>query len=222
MLIFVFLTEFKKFKGFGIEGELLDQKIGAADRLLTESRDLAAPMAEMLISTVAGAGRWGSGMSRAKKYELIQRVTSELERSGVTDAQLKQAQQEWHFYNLFDLSSPIIDGVIDRLQEHLKQCDGKLNDLPKPITIDAEYQKIQEARNEVGEELGKIRSLHSLKDQTNVAGAIRSAVKNSVVLTDSEKEEILDMHREELLDAEYYAQHKEFRRLDVWLSGAEE
>jgi hypothetical protein len=41
-LIFVFLPEFKKFKGLGIEAELLNRKIAEADLLLAQLREMAA------------------------------------------------------------------------------------------------------------------------------------------------------------------------------------
>ena len=55
-LVFVFLQGFKRFKGFGLEAELLEQKIEEADRLLTQLRRLAVPMAELLFTTTARLG----------------------------------------------------------------------------------------------------------------------------------------------------------------------
>jgi len=87
-LIFAFLPEFKKFKGLGIEAELLDKKIEETDKLLKQLRDITAPIAEMLISSTARAGRWGSGMPRSQRYELMQKIESELKKCGVEDSQL--------------------------------------------------------------------------------------------------------------------------------------
>lgn len=70
-LIFAFLPEFKKFKGLGIEAELLDKKIEETDKLLKQLRDITTPIAEMLIASTARAGRWGASMPRSQKYELM-------------------------------------------------------------------------------------------------------------------------------------------------------
>jgi len=219
-LIFVFLPEFKRFKGLGIEAELLDRKLEEADKLLSQLRDLATPIAEMLLSSVARSGRWDSAMPRAQKRELLQRIEGELRRCGVTEEQLEQAKVDWHYYNLHDLSSPIIKDVIDKLQEHFRERDNAINTVPTPITPDkrGEYDRLVAHRNEVSQERERLRALYALKDKTGIADVIRSAIKNSTVLTPSEKTELFDRHREALLDVEYYAMHKEFRRLTVWLT----
>lgn len=222
-LIFVFLPEFKKFKGLGIEAELLDRKLEEADRLLSQLRDLATPLAEMLFSNVARTGRWGSGMPRSQKYELIRRIENELRRCGVSDSQIDQAKQDWHFYNLHDLSSPVIAGIVKKLKEHVSVRDEKLGAIKQPITPErrTEFDGALEFRNQAISERERASALYSLKEKAVVGDKIRQFINDSEVLEPAEKQELFETHKEELKDIDYYAKHKEFRRLEEWLSGEE-
>lgn len=223
VLIFVFLREFKSFKGLGIQAELLDRKLEEADELLSQLRDLAVPIAEMLFSTTVRGGRWSSAMPRKQIYDLILRMEQELRKCGVTEAQLDQAKTDWHLYNQSDLRRPIIAAVHEKLQPHVAQRDKALNSFPGSITPDKrdDYDQLLQARGVALHECEELKALYSLEDGTVVAQAIRTAIQESSVLSDEEKNSLLDSQSEALKDVEHYAKYKEFRRLEVWLNQEE-
>lgn len=219
-LIFAFLPEFKKFKGLGIEAELLDKKIEETDKLLKQLRDITAPIAEMLVSSTARAGRLGSGMPRSQKYELMQRIESELKRCGVEESQLEKAKEDWHFYNTFDLASPIFEKINDKLRPIQQERVKAFNQFKQPITPEKseEHKKLIENRNEVSKEIADLRDLRKIKNQERLAEQIRNSVSNSAALTDDEKATLAKEIDEELRDLEHYIKYKEFRRLSVWFA----
>lgn len=217
-LIFAFLPEFKKFKGLGIEAELLDKKIEETDKLLKQLRDITSPIAEMLFSSTARAGRWSSGMPRSQKYELMQRIESELKKCGVEDSQLEKAKQDWHFYNTFDLASPIFQKINQKLRPIQQEREKVLNQFKQPITPEKmeEHKKLIEHRNEVSKEIADLSDLIQIKNQGRLAEQIRESISNSAALTDDDKTTLNKDIDEELRDLEHYIKHKEFRRLSVW------
>jgi hypothetical protein len=217
-LIFAFLPEFKKFKGLGIEAELLDKKIEETDKLLKQLRDITAPIAEMLISSTARAGRWGSGMPRSQRYELMQKIESELKKCGVEDSQLEKFKQDWHFYNTFDLASHIFEKINEKLRIIQQEREKTLNQFKQPITPEKmdEHNQLIEHRNEVGKEIAGLRDLRQIKNQERLAEQIRELISNSVALTDDDKASLNNEIDEEIRDLEHYIKHKEFRRLSVW------
>lgn len=217
-LIFAFLPEFKKFKGLGIEAELLDRKIEETDRLLKQLRDITTPIAEMLISSTARAGRWNSGMPRSQKYELMQRIESELKKCGVEDSQLEQAKEDWHYYNIFDLASPVFEKIIEKLRLIQQEKDKALNQFKQPVTSETmeEHNKLIEYRNEVSNEIAALRGLRQLKNQNRLVEQIRESISNSAALNDDEKANLTKELDEDLRDLEHYIKYKEFRRLSVW------
>ncbi|QDF74341.1 MULTISPECIES: hypothetical protein [Shewanella] len=219
-LIFAFLPEFKKFKGLGIEAELLDKKIEETEHLLKQLRDITAPISEMLISSTARAGRWEAGLPRSQKYELIQRIESELKKCGVEAAQLERAKADWHFYNIFDLASPIFERITKKLQPIQQEREKTLGEFKQPITPDRmdEYNRLIKHRNEVSKEIADLRDLWQIKKQDNLATLILESISNSGSLSEVEKSSLIHELEEEIRDLEHYIKHKEFRRLSVWFA----
>lgn len=219
-LIFAFLPEFKKFKGLGIEAELLDKKIEETDRLLKQLRDITAPIAEMLISSTARAGRWGSGIPRSQKYALMQRIESELKRCGVEESQLEQAKKDWHYYNIFDLATPIFEKIMEKLRAIQQEREKALREFNQPITPERmdEHKRLIEHRNKVSKEISDLRDLRQIKSQDRLVEQILRAISNSGSLSGEEKTTLTNDLDEELSDLGHYIKHKEFRRLSVWFA----
>lgn len=219
-LIFAFLPEFKKFKGLGIEAELLDKKIEEADILLSQLRDISIPIAEMLLSSTARMGRWDSGMPRHKKHDLVQRIERELRKVGVSDTQLEQAKEDWHYYNIIDLSRPVFKSITEALQPHLKERENALSQFPQPITPErkSEYEQLIENRNIALKEIQDLRNIQQLKNQSELPTLLTESVSNSNLLSSDEKNSLASNIEEKTQDIDHYVKHKEFRRLSVWLS----
>lgn len=219
-LIFVFLPEFKKFKGLGIEAELLDNKIKEADEILSKLRNLLIPMSEMLISTTARMGRWGTIMPRRQKYALIQRIEDELKNCGVKLEQLEAAKHDWYRLNIFDMVTPITNKINDILKKKHSSLEQELRNIKSPTQPDNQkYLKIIEDRKIIFQEQQVIKNICQDKDLSGAATKIKNYMSGSKALIDEEKRILLQSVKEELLDVEYYIEHKQFRRLDVWLDG---
>lgn len=219
-LVFAFLPEFKKFKGLGIEAELLDKKIEETDKLLKQLRDITAPISEMLISSTARSGRLGSIMPRSQKYELMQRIESELKKCGVEDTQLEQAKNDWHFYNTFDLATPIFEKITEKLKPIQQEREKTLREFEQPITPDRidEHNRLIQHRNAVSKEIADLRDLRQIKKQNQLVELIVESISNSGALSAEDKTSLTKELDEELRDLEHYIKHKEFRRLSVWFA----
>lgn len=219
-LIFSFLPKFKKFKGLGIEAELLDKKIEEADTLLSQLRDVSIPIAEMVLSSTARMGRWDSGMPRNKKHDLVQRMERELRKVGVSDTQLDLAKEDWHYYNIFDLSSPVFGTITEALQRHLSEREHVLSQFSQPITPEhkSEYEQLVENRNIALKEVQGLKDLQQLKNQSELPTLLTESVSNSKLLSGDEKISLASNIEEQIKDIDHYVKHKEFRRLSVWLS----
>lgn len=219
-LVFAFLPEFKKFKGLGIEAELLDKKIEETDKLLKQLRDITAPISEMLISTTARSGRFDSGMPRRQKYELIQRIEGELKKCGVEDPQLEQAKNDWNFYNTFDLATPIFEKITAKLKPILQEREKALQESKQPITPDRmdEHNRLIQHRNEVSKEIADLRDLRQIKKQGHLVELITESISSSGAFSEEDKTSLTNELDEELRDLEHYIKYKEFRRLSVWLA----
>jgi hypothetical protein len=222
-LIFVFLSAFKKFKAFGIEAELLERKIEEADKLLSQLRDISVPIAELLFSSTARMGRLCS-LTRVQKYELIQRIEQELKKCGVPDPQIEQAKSDWHYFNIYDMCTPVIKEIIDVLNNHVKEYHRVISEISQPITSDKrnDYEKLITRITIASKEIKILDDLRAQKKQSEISLQIVAIISNSEVLTKEDKEHLLQNFDEQIKDIEYYVKNKDFRRLSVWLSSDDE
>lgn len=219
-LIFVFLKEFKWFKGFGLEAELLDKKLEEADRLIKRLRGISLPIAELLFTIIARAGRWDSRLSNRDSYRITKKFEEELKKTGVTESELEEAKKDWHRYNLIDLGRPIIQGIVQEIDSKLKVKQEAINKFPQPITSEKQpaYKRLSEDLRESGKFRKEALALYKLEDMHTLPQQIKDFIKKCRLFDDQQKEELLSKHQEQLKDIEYYCKNHEFRRLDVWFA----
>ncbi len=216
--IFVFLPEFKKFKGLGIEAELLGRKIEEADELLSRLRNIAVPLAEMSFSSSVRMGRWDSGIPRWKRHELIQKIEGELQRCGVSPSDIELAKGDVHFFNVIDLTFPIVEKVQRVFEAKWGPRDVAVGNFPQPVMPErrAEFDALVAERNSALAERERLKHVPLMGFGSNVAGEIRSIVENSHLIAGGEKTALFAEIDEELKDLEHYLQFKAFRRPDIW------
>ncbi|EGM78774.1 hypothetical protein Rhein_1115 [Rheinheimera sp. A13L] len=216
-LIFAFLTEFKTFKGLGIEAELLDRKIEEADDLISRLRGITIPIAEMLLSSTARMGRLGTIMPRRQRYGLLNQIERELQKCGVSLEQLEAAKVDWHFFNTFDLATPIFQQLIkvlkNRQSEHQEKFKGFGTITPDKYEA---HEALCKRNGEIHKEIEFIKDMWQQRDQTKMVESVKNFIVSSTVLLDSDRAELSGALKEELLDLEHYIQSKQFRRPDVW------
>ncbi len=219
-LIFVFLSDFKRFKGLGIEAELLDQKIEEADELLARLRGITAPLAEMLFSLAARMGRWGTAIPRTQRHDFMTRIQRALAEAGVSPEELEQAKGDWHYFNAFDLCSPALQKISDAFHTKLKLRDREVSAVPQPIGGDmmTEFNRRVARRQIVHVEIEKLSEIRKQSGSLDLAARVRAIVSESPILDQKEKFELLNSIDEELRDIEHYVKHREFRRPAVWFS----
>lgn len=86
--VFIFLPEFKKFKGLGIEAELFDKKIEEADNLLNKLRAVMIPVAKLLLDCTDRVGYLKGPIPENLKNEHISIIFEELKKIGVSEKEL--------------------------------------------------------------------------------------------------------------------------------------
>lgn len=101
------------------------------------------------------------------------------------DYQLEQAKEDWHYYNIFDLASPVFEKIIEKLRLIQQEKDKALNQFKQPVTSETmeEHNKLIEYRNEVSNEIAALRGLRQLKNQNRLVEQIRESISNSAALT---------------------------------------
>ncbi len=221
-LIFVFLPQFKKFRALGVEAELLGKRIEEATVLISQLRGLVQPIAELLFSMVARGGRIGSRLSNRDSYRIIEKFKTELRSLGLTEQKITEAQRDWHHFNMIDLTSPIYKDIRAVLLKKQEAQAKVLSGLGTVSSVNqqrytAEVEKSRDMSNEQQRLLG----IFNLPDLRQANQYIQNLVKESKILLDSEKADVLERNKERFEDLEYYAKHMKFRRIDVWFGDDE-
>ena len=223
-LIFAFLQDFKRFKGLGVEAEVLERKIEEADVILGHLRSISVPLAELLFTMVARLGRWDSAVPRRDAYRIMEGFEKALRGLNVPEDELVRAKADWHRYNLLDQARPIVGTLRTLLHEKAKRIMKAIEAFPSPISEKdqslraAEFEK----SNAINKSADAALELLHVSDMTKCADLIRQFIRDCPHFSDDERSKLLVEQNEQLADLEYYGRTFEFRRLDVWFASEDE
>lgn len=225
-LIFAFLTNFKTFKGLGVEAETWSQTQQEAEILVKNLKSLSVVVAEHTMTVARRLGRWGVYYSRPELLELSKRLEDELRKNGVDQIEIEKVKEAFHYQVTRDLFEPIVSSLNKKINEVIKERDeiikkafpnNHINDLD-------EHKRLLEKKKEAEGDLKNIRSLSEQKiNEINYQDADKlwkSLINDLKSLTEEQKKILLDTELgEAFLDLERYCYKKEFRSQRRWLEG---
>lgn len=93
-LMLALLSRFRRFKGFGIEAEMWEQKQEEAAKIVEQLRDFAAQSSKVTVTELM-AGAFLGGLSLSQRLNLYDELMAKLEGMGLTDTQLNSVRQGW-------------------------------------------------------------------------------------------------------------------------------
>jgi hypothetical protein len=218
-LVFAFLSQFKKFSGLGFAGETWEQKMQEADELISRLRGLAAVIAEPVFIAMARLGRWDSHLTRQERYDISTKLEAELSRNGVYREDIDQARKELDRVNTFDMAKPLFDAVYRKIQEKVDERRRAVDAFPQPITAQDEHATAAQQWLEATKAQLMFARMDRIKPFTTLPNVFLERLTTRPVLTHEERIALREQCREEIDDLQYYVQHRQFRRLDVWLRG---
>ncbi len=215
-LFFIHLPKFKRIKAFALEAEMRD-KIEEVTDVLSKLRTLLIPIAELLFTTVARAGRLGSRLSNKESYDLMERIETELRAIKMTEEQITSTKKDWHRYNMIDLALPIkrdFSTIFQSKQmEHgrVTSSFGTIGDHNR-----TQWEALIQKGREISSEEKRSKEFLMPREMKIAAQRIRNFVRDSKCLSNDEKTAFLTRNQDSIEDLEYYAENLKFRRLDVW------
>ncbi len=218
-LVFAFLQDLKKLRGFAVEAKMLEKKIEEADKTLDQFRNLLESTSELLFTMVARGGRLDSAIPRKDSYRLMTEFTSKLQTLGLSESEIAAAKKDWHKFNLIDLSQPIVERIQEILNKKMKK-QQKTNQLFKPPIsphIQLAHRVSLEETQRISDQQEKIRSIYELENCHESYKIIHAFLDSCYLIDATQKDQILDEFKEHLNDLKYYTEHHDFRRLDSWL-----
>lgn len=217
-LFFVFLGEFSKFKGFGLEAELRE-KIKEADEALQQLRKVSLPVSEMLFTMAARFGRLGSPIPREDRYRIMQEIESELVQLGVTKEEIEKSKHDWHRFNMRDEGTPIYAKVRQKLDAKLEAVEERSRRFPQPISDHGGWNNLCAERAARIHDREDLVQIIQSSDWVEIPKKYEQFINTCLAFTDTDRQELFNELKEKLEDVRYYAKHHTFRRLENWKAG---
>ena len=215
VLIFFFLSRFKRFKGFGIEAELWEQEMEQAEKLKTSLRFLSETFGEMLYMQFGPGSRWG-GIPQEAKLEFIEKMDRHLLDAGLTRDEINEKKSPWHKCVMRDLANPIAKNFGDILREKEKKRSGDISALGTIADDNSEeHLRLVEERKSINDSIERMNDLIWRDDWESVPSVLRDTIDESLWITEIERQALYSDCKEEFLDIDHYGAHQEPRRIEA-------
>ncbi len=216
-LIFFFLTQFKKFKGFGIEAESWEREMEDAKRITTNLRNLSQLVAEPSMMVLMRTGRWGSGTSRREAHDLVSRFKELLIATEAPKEDIERAVSDYFRYTLFDMVNQLRKPLKNMLDKKINPFNEAVRKFGNPVTDLAGHSAACEASREASKKAERV--LESLTmESISVDGfsGVLDALRDCDLLSDTEIDNFLETHKDVVADIRFLEEHKKLRRPEVW------
>jgi hypothetical protein len=151
--IYANVAKFKRFKGFGIEAELWEDKQKEAADLIQQLRGLVATYSNELLMSKVKAGRWGPTNKWADRWKLYDELLVQHQQLG-QKIDFSKTKKEMDDYFLFDMILPEINKIEVLMQKALDAVTNKINqEFGSPISDSEGYGKRLSQRNDIWQRL---------------------------------------------------------------------
>jgi len=204
LVILLLLTKFKRFKGFGFEAELWEQKQAEAAALIDQLKSLSKLVSKQMASVAARVGLWDSALSLPELADFLEGLQQQLSATEVPQHEAEEVLQ-----NLYQR----IEGAYYAAARH--EVSVAFREASDAIHGALGSTDVEEHRKAVS--LVPDLNNESKAASTLPVASIRSFVEfvqNSKVI--GRKSEVTDKLDEIERDIQHFRLHRSFRRRD-WL-----
>lgn len=225
VLLFVFLSQFKRFKGpFGIEGEMWEREMEEAHEITERYRNLATVIAKPLIANSVRMGRWSSGLSRREVDKMVSEVKTILENSGSRPEEIEAVLEDYRHYTAFDLSRSAYTAVKSVLDAKVKEKREAVEAFKGRIKADEHeaYNTAAERLRAAEESAKGVMKGFDISNADSFPETIKSRVNECSLLDETEKSDLLSSVQDTFDDLTHFGATGKIRRPDVWFVESEE
>lgn len=219
ILVFAFLSQFKKFKGLGFEGELWEHKMEEAETLIARLRNLAAVLAEPTILLAARAGRYDTAFSLKERQDLVDRIRTILAENGIDESRIAAAVSDHRRYIFIDLADPIrriaeyLSGVAlktvnEEAESRKMEFLTPVGEKPKSSPFEGRRQTVLRAKEALVMAAAK-------EPHETLAERLTEMLQNFPEAPADDRAAALDQARDAIEDIRYYATRDQLRRPEV-------
>jgi hypothetical protein len=205
LMILLLLSKFKRFKGFGFEAELWEEKQAEAAVLVDQLKGLSKVISKQIASMAARMGLWDSALSLAQLADCLEDLQGQLAAIGISDREREEALQSL-YQRIEGAYRFAARGMVSDAFNLEREALAKARD-----SGDLEKSRPAAAMNsKLNEEGGTFTTLPTIS-----ISALEQFVRRSEII--KAKPEILEALAEIDRDIEHFKRHRSFRRRE-WLT----
>jgi hypothetical protein len=225
LFIFVFLARFKRFKGFGIEGELWEQEMEQAAELRRGLEGLAEQLGEsvawQMFSTSVG---WSDAVPPLQtRLAIVDRTTGILRDIGIPPARVDELNRPWHRWVMSALARPIAERLRTKINENMERVDAgiraekkrRMAERPGTEEMTPEEAALVTKYQAMGHTSSQLDKMIRRDDYENLPRLLRQSIDQSAWLSPEDRQAIYQDCAEEFLDIDQYARERTIRRPEV-------
>lgn len=214
MLVLMLLAKFKRFKGFGFEAELWEEKQEEAAKLVERLKQLALVTCGPLVRVVSNIGHWESAVPRSMKLQFALDMEKLLVSNGFGKDEIALILEPYRSRVRTDLCLIAMRAADPIMRLAVDAAVNAVQSYPQPIQAsDQTYATL--CHKQAG--LLALQSvLRAEASSPEYPLRVRQAIEASGV-DESLRTQLADTLQEPLADIEFYIEHTQLRRPDVWL-----
>lgn len=202
LTILLLLSKFKRFKGFGFEAELWDQKQAEAEELVGHMKSLSKLVSWQMSSVAARLGLWDSAFSLADLARFLGEIKEQLKAIKIPPHEIEEALQPLYTR----IEAAYLADARHEVSAALKAASDSIN---RAV-----------GSTDVQQHLKAVSQLHPLHEELRIATTLPDDavepflrfIEESTVI--EPKAEILGNLTEINLDLKHFRDHRSFRRRD--------
>ena len=217
-LIFAYLSQFKRFKGLGIEAELWDQKQEEAARLVETLRSLATVVSEQLIALSARAGRWDSATPARELFELTEKLDSILSSIDMSPAERDSIKAPYYRYTAIDMAGPICSAIDAAISVKEEEQHKLINGFGSPVKDLKVHQAASQRLKEITAQKIDWNHLLTIAPNSEFIAKIERVIDSADCLNADEKRDLRSSVAEELEDLREWVINRRLRRPEDWFA----
>ncbi len=217
-LIFLYLSRFKRFKGFGVEGEMWEDKMQEAERVIDRLNKLAAATAAPTYRAIASVGRWTSAPDPNELALLVDPLDNALRDAGFSEDRINDIKAPVHIIKMTDLRRERGG------EEFVKAVEAMINKRGEPVEkftqpYNSEAQEAMAIQRQQVDELKKLIAAAKVdlgpSTYTLAADNIEKAINENTELTKDERNELTDIAGPMLSEMRQYLTQNRCLRADI-------
>lgn len=207
---------------FGILEAKMEAKLNEAQEVIDKLRSISLPVSEIAIVSASQMRSRGNPLSRKELFDYVETICSELKKIDANEENIKSVKKPWAVSTAIEMSDAIlrkVDIVFSEKKKPVYECASK--DKHYTLNVNGEevngweyFHYLQGEQFKLMEEVNLIGG-----DYLNFHKKIIDSLNSSHALNAEDKKRIFHDIEEELQDLEFFLNHNELKRPEVWFAG---